>query len=66
MLKKVTLLLVSDPVSTYRESGVKPASTVSPVSLMFEVNLCIYKSELVCFTYLFAFEGVDESDCVFC
>ncbi len=47
MLKKVTLLLVSDPVSTYRESGVKPASTVNPVSLMFEVNLCIYKGELI-------------------
>jgi hypothetical protein len=66
MLKKVTLLLVSDPVSTYRESGVKPASTVSPVSLMFEVNLCIYIGELVCLAYLFPLEGVDESDSVFC
>ena len=65
MLKKVTLLLVSDPVSTYRESGVKPASTVSPVSLMFEVNLCIYKGESG-LLYLFPFEGVDESDGVFC
>ena len=47
MLKNVTLLEVSDPESTYRESGVNPDSTWIPVSLIFEVNLCNYKIEFV-------------------
>ena len=42
MFQNVIRLEVSDPEMTYLESGLNPASTMIPVSLMFEVNLWSY------------------------